>query len=192
MKSFKYVLTFMTGAVIGSAMSWWFLKDKYAAIAEEEIESVKTTYSQELEKIREHTKVEKTTAKPDLLACARILQEEGYTDYSRTSVPDKKSGRPDPEAPYIIRPEEFGEIEGYAQITLFYFSDGVLADENEEPVDDVSELVGDALEHFDEYEDDSVHIRNDAKRCDYEILKDQRSFSEVRKHRPPMDDEEED
>lgn len=189
MKSLKYLLTFATGAVIGSALSWWYLKDKYAAIAEEEIESVKKAYSQEATKVQEHAE-----EKPDLLACAQqLIQKEGYTDYSRTSVPDKKSTRPDPEAPYIISDEEFGEIEGYTSITLFYFpEDGILTDENEEPVDNVNDLVGDALDRFMESEDDSIYIRNDIKRCDYEILKDYRTFKEAKKHHPPMDDEEED
>ena len=42
-----------------------------------------------------------------------------------------------------------------------------------------SPIVGDALNHFGEYEDDSVFVRCDERKCDYEILLDQRSFSEV-------------
>ena len=47
-------------------------------------------------------------------------------------------------------------------------------------VDDIEETVGeDSLEHFGEYEDDSVYVRNDAKKCDYEILLDQRYYQEI-------------
>lgn len=64
----------------------------------------------------------------------------------------------------------------------------MLADECGEEVDDVEEIVGDGLEHFGEYEEDSVFVRNDAKRCDYEILKDLRNFSDVkRKEFPPAE-----
>lgn len=75
--------------------------------------------------------------------------------------------------------------------SLTYFADGVLADECGEIVDDVEEIIGDGLDHFGEYEDDSVFVRSDAKRCDYEILKDLRDFSDFKKKNfPPNNDEE--
>lgn len=59
-------------------------------------------------------------------------------------------------------------------------ADGVLLDDMNEIVDDIEETVGeDSLEHFGEYEDDSVYVRNDAKKCDYEILLDQRNYQEI-------------
>lgn len=70
-------------------------------------------------------------------------------------------------------------MDGYERISLTYYADGVLADEDNEPVDDIEEIVGDGLEHFGEYEEDSVFVRNDAKKCDYEILRDLRTFAEV-------------
>lgn len=45
-------------------------------------------------------------------------------------------------------------------------------------------LGGDSLEHFGEYEDDSVYVRNDAKKCDYEILLDQRNYQEIFETQP--------
>lgn len=46
-------------------------------------------------------------------------------------------------------------------------------------------LLGiDSLNHFGEYEDDSVFVRNDARKCDYEILLDQRTYSEVAEDMP--------
>ena len=49
-----------------------------------------------------------------------------------------------------------------------------------EIVDDIEKVVGeDSLEHFGEYEDDSVYVRNDSKKCDYEILLDQRNYQEI-------------
>lgn len=40
------------------------------------------------------------------------------------------------------------------------------------------------LKHFGEYEDDSVYVRNDAKKCDYEILLDQRNYQEIFETQP--------
>ena len=74
----------------------------------------------------------------------------------------------------------FVDDEEYEQISLTYYADGVLADENDEVIEDVEDAVGiDSLNHFGEYEDDSVFVRNDARKCDYEILLDQRTYSEV-------------
>lgn len=39
------------------------------------------------------------------------------------------------------------------------------------------------LNHFGEYEKDSVFVRSDPKRCDYEILRDLRSYAEFRSTR---------
>ena len=87
--------------------------------------------------------------------------------------------------PYVISPEEFGEFEDYERISLSYYADQILADEDDEKVEDVDNVVGlESLAHFGEYEDDSVFVRNDRLKCDYEILLDQRTYSDVIKQRP--------
>ena len=41
-------------------------------------------------------------------------------------------------------------------------------------------MIGpDALDHFGEYEDDSVYIRDEINEMDYEILKSEKKFSEI-------------
>ena len=87
--------------------------------------------------------------------------------------------------PYVISPDEFGEFEDYERISLSYYADQILADEDDEKVEDVDNVVGlESLAHFGEYEDDSVFVRNDRLKCDYEILLDQRTYSDVIKQRP--------
>ena len=88
------------------------------------------------------------------------------------------------DVPYVISPEEFGEV-GYEQIELTYYGDGILADDDDEIIDDVEDVVGSyALTSFGKYEDDAVFVRNDARRCDYEILADHRDYNDVvRPHR---------
>ena len=59
--------------------------------------------------------------------------------------------------PYVISPDEFSENNEYETESLTYYSDGVLTDEYDNPIEDIERLVGsDALTHFGEYEDDSV------------------------------------
>lgn len=188
-------LAFIAGAGIGSVCTWQLLKRKYELIAQEEIDSVKAAYAEResVEKagksfvkgFRDGLKVaEDRTPKDvddmDFKKYASIIQKEGYTDYSKTV--EEKKGEAFVEKPYVISPEEFGEFEEYEKISLTYYADEVLADENDE---EVEEIVGKgSLNHFGEYEDDSVFVRNDRLKCDYEILLDQRNYSDVVKTMP--------
>lgn len=187
-------LAFIAGAGIGSVCTWQLLKRKYELIAQEEIDSVKAAYATRETgksfvkgfcnglKVAED-RTQKDESDVDFKKYASIIQKEGYTDYSR-SVEEKK-GESFVEKPYVISPDEFGEFEEYEKISLTYYADEVLADENDEEVDDVDEIVGEeSLNHFGEYEDDSVFVRNDRLKCDYEILLDQRNYSDVAKTRP--------
>lgn len=184
------ILAFLAGAAVGGTTVWWCVKDYYAARANADINSVIETFSKRHDDDAAQVKpaVSQTAPreKPNLAEYAKKLKDEGYTEYSRTVVPKKEVAQGVSGAtPYVISPDEFGEIEEYTKISLTYFADGVLADELNEPVDDVAEIVGDALDHFGEYEDDSVFVRNDAKRCDYEILQDLRNFKDVLEDMPP-------
>lgn len=196
MSKFSGCIAFAAGAAVGAAGAWYYLKDKYARIADEEIASVKEAYANERKKLAEEATVSdknknvaapaKNIDKGGIAEYAKRLQDAGYTDYSGIAA-----GRQEPkpsDVPYVISPDEFGEFEDYTKVSLSYYEDGVLADECGEEVDDVEEIVGDGLEHFGEYEEDSVFVRNDAKRCDYEILKVLRNFSDVkRKEFPPVE-----
>ena len=52
-------------------------------------------------------------------------------------------------------------------------------------VEDIENVVGlDFADHIGEYEDDAVHIRNERLRCDYEILRDLRKYSDVLEDKP--------
>ena len=84
------------------------------------------------------------------------------------------------EVPYVISPEEFGDIEEYDTISLTYYADQVLTDDCDEVIGNVDDIVGiDSLDHFGEYEDDSVFVRNDRLRTDYEILQDTRNYFDI-------------
>lgn len=181
---------FVVGAAAGSAATWLYAKKYYERIAQEEIDSVKAVFSERkpdtvvknnnVQEENQH-KADIAKLKPDLVNYAAKLQEEGYTNYTKHSekIIEEKDV-PMPNKPYIISPEEFGESGNYTQISLTYYSDGVLADDEDEIIEDIDDTVGeDFANHFGDYEDDSVFVRNDRLRCDYEILKDNRSYHDV-------------
>lgn len=160
------VVIFTVGAAVGSAATWKYFKTKYERIAQEEIESIKEVYSQ---------KNQDDTAE-DVSEYNDILDNEGYTK-SNEKKEDENMDKP-----YVISPEEFGEIEDYETYSLTYYADGVLTDEGDEPIEDIESMVGeDSLNHFGEYEDDSVFVRNDRTMTDYEILRDIRCYSDIRR-----------
>lgn len=187
-----FSLGFIIGVASGATVAWYLLKDKYETLAQEEIDSVKEVFARREQEMKDET-VKRSVAegikdsdrtKPDLKEYAEQLKKNGYTRYSDLSADDE--GVSDKQTkPYAIPPEQFGDDESYDQISLTYYADGVLADENDEVIDDVEETVGiESLNHFGEYEDDSVFVRNDTRKCDYEILLDQRTYSEVAEEMP--------
>ncbi|MBP5597972.1 MAG: hypothetical protein J6Y02_21570 [Pseudobutyrivibrio sp.] len=197
------ILSFIGGAAISGFVVWRILEPKYKKIADEEIASVKEKFTvPKPEPKKEEAKDEKTVAekaknKPNIAEYAKKLKETGYVDYSGNdkkseSYPWQKSDEEVKSKPRVIEPEEFEENEEYDSTNLTFYADGILAydDGKNTIVDDVESLVGDALEHIGDYEDDSVHVVNDELEMYYEILVDPRKYEEATKKKPHLDDEE--
>lgn len=181
----KVVFIFGTiiGVGIGVAGTYSYFKDKYEKLAEEDFNSRRIFDEDKKDEteyyVAEKTADSRTVDKPSITEYAAILQKEGYVNYSDMSEKEQKQ-EVVVDRPYVIQPSDFGEFDDYEKISLTYTADGVLLDDINEIVDDIEETVGeDSLEHFGEYEDDSVYVRNDAKKCDYEILLDQRYYQEI-------------
>ena len=175
-----FILGTIIGAGIGVAGTYSYFKDKYEKLAEEDFNSRRVfdedKKDESEEPVVEKTADSRTVDKPSIAEYVAILQKEGYVNYS--DMQDKKQKQENAiDRPYVIQPSDFGEFDDYEKISLTYTADGVLLDDMNEIVDDIEKTVGeDSLEHFGEYEDDSVYVRNDAKKCDYEILLDQRNY----------------
>lgn len=182
MNKLSYLLTFAAGALIGSAATWYFVKDKYEKLAQEEIDSVKETFKKSYED--QEVKHEEEIHEVEKKYYNSLAQNYGYEKKSRPETileEDEEEEVKKMDEPYVIKPYEFGDYIDYEQISLLYFADGVLADEDTlDVIDDIEETVGEYFaDHFGEYEEDSVYVRNDAKRCEYEILKDERQYKDV-------------
>ncbi len=181
------LIIFVLGTATGSAVTWQFAKKKYEQIAEEEINSVKEMFSKREQDTADveitvepqpsvEASLKKFEEKPDISTYAEILKNEAYVPEGTEMAENK---------PYVISPDEFGEFEDYDTISLTYYADQVLVDDGGDKIEDVDDVVGmESLTHFGEYEDDSVFVRNDRLKCDYEILMDERTYSEAQKERP--------
>lgn len=178
----KCTLAFTVGAAIGAAITWGYLKTKYEQFAQREIEDVKEYYRN---KRQSRTNYSNEEADIEIeKAQYEAFASEYSSDSSSVKVEDDKD-------PYVITPEELGDIDDYDTTTLWYYADGVLVDLDDEIVEDVVGTVGKDFEsHFGEYEDDSVCVRNDTHKCDYEILRDSRRYSDVKRPARPHEAEE--
>lgn len=199
------IFIFITGAALGSVVTWKVLQKRYNERINEEITEFKKAQRDEsMEKLeqmhadlvekKEEVEAHEATLKVDENGPALtkpienwettskhyrgILENEGYSD-------------DDGPAPYVIPPEEFGnDADEYDLISLNYYEDGVLADDWGDVIEDVDRVVGkESLTHFGEYEDDSVYVRNDRLKCEYEILLRVGKFEDRIKANPSGEEE---
>lgn len=179
------VFIFVTGAAIGSLVTWKLVKEKYAREAREDIEEIRKYY-------KDKNKSEEDDYEPLTEDDCIITEEEAkrlelqkdkdeynkiVESYTGKKVVDTIEIQ---ERPFVIEPDEFGLYDDYETVTLTYYADHVLTDEMDEVIKNVDETVGeDSLTHFGEYEDDVVYVRNDQTKTDYEILMDDAIFAEL-------------
>lgn len=185
---------FAAGAALGSVVTYKVVKDKYEQIIEgledrlnrRDITVGDVVYACANEGVELSVEMqEERNALDEMRAVYNgIAQNAGYTGDSPvvdTEVEKKREESVVPE-PYIITPEEFEDgLDGYRQESLNYYACGTLTDDCDEIIDFRDDVIGsiDPAKHFGEHEADSVYVRNDVTKCDYEILRDTRTFEEA-------------
>lgn len=185
-------LVFTAGAAIGSVVTWRVMKAHYERYVQEEIDSFVEDWKGRMQH-------------PNVLNEDKWEEEEEIDedeeDSDETDVRDyhllaKKYGTPGDDAendgegegdevpydngPVVISPDEFGDGNfDHSLMGLTYYADGVLANDWFE-VFDIDETIGEeALEHFGDYAEDVVHVRNEHNCAEYEVVRDPRTFAEV-------------
>ena len=193
-------IVFAVGAAIGSAVTYAVLKPKYERMIQEEVDTFKKEFLEcmnEEQAVTEEESEDEDEERPSIdwseLEDLDEEEEEEFDDETLSEYAELVSKYTNEEGgavevakkPYVISPFDFGEIDGYNQISLTYYADGVLEDDAHDIVTDVDELIGaGSLNTFGEYEDDSVFARNEYLRTDFEILKDYRTYKEATGNSP--------
>lgn len=182
------LLYFVAGAAIGSLATWVITKRYYENVANDAIDSVKDLYTVEKASEPEEKKTAEETEESEPEEKKIIIpghftpeQQARYEKMARVyeETKTKERERMMSFKPYVISPDEFDEIDEYDTITYYYTADGYVVDEDYEIVEDIpGTITYDALNHFGEYEDDSVFVRNDVLKCDFEILKSAKTLEE--------------
>lgn len=167
----KTFFAFVTGAVFGAAGAWLYFNKKYFGPVEEieeddELVSTDNTVSNKSDSSNE---TEEAT-ESERMEYQKIAKQ--YTEEPKEEV--KK--------PYVITADDYGDGTVMYAITYSYFEDGVVTDEEDQIVEDADEAIGeDFVNHFGD--EDVCYIRNEQRRCDYEILREGCTYNE-----PPEED----
>lgn len=190
------VLLFATGAAIGSVVTWKVVKTKYERIAQEEIDSVKETWSRmnqlesddytyEDEDVDELEDTEDGFDDDVMTAYARLVNNYSNSGINVETGQKGEGDVPYINGPYVITPDDFGNGDyDHDMHCLTYYSDGVLANDWDEILD-VDETIGeDSLEHFGDYAEDVVHVRNERLNADYEVVRDDRAYADLVANNP--------
>lgn len=178
----KNVIAFVLGGTVGSLITWKLLEKKYKDIANEEIEAVREHYRSKLEPVCDMANevslpyANTEEFKEDKSNYNKIITDLGYVSDDATLIVNQGE---EGVAPYVISPDEYGDLPGYDTDSFTYYADGIVANDDYEIIDDLDNLIGDGLMHFGEFEDDAVHVRNENLKCDYEILKHENTFEEI-------------
>ena len=161
------LLIFIAGVGVGIGASYNIIKKKHDEILEEEIASVKETYSKKNEEEKKCENPDKETPEPE--ETVKEKYEKLAKEYSSVKEDDKLN-KVNTEI-YEISYDDFGE-EGYEEIELtYYINDRVLTDECGDEMEevDIVSSVG-SLDILDNRKDcELVYIRNTEKEVDYEI-----------------------
>ena len=191
-------LLLATGGASGFFIAKSMYKRKYQEYADQEVEAVKKVYEKHYGVAKEPEKKQSTPLDKPFRSVPSfdVPTQKKYIDYAKSySAEDpnvlKPAGQYDPidrktqytqKEIYILTPEEFRESAEQAS-TLFYYKDGVLADDDYNIIKNPEEIIGpDALKSFGRYEDDAVYVRNEILKKDYEILLDNRNYIDVSPH----------
>ena len=191
-QKFINVLAFTVGAAIGSAVTWKIMKNRCERFIREEVDAFKADWSN----MTQEDGVDYKTDTEEDDETEEELDEDGdpyeYGDralstyhniVNRYKDYDEKGGGEEVSyvnGPYVIEPEEFADGNfDHECHCITYYADGVLADDWY-VVLDIEETIGeDALEHFGDFVNDVVHVRNERLHADYEVTKDPRNFADI-------------
>lgn len=196
----KFII-FTLGVAAGSAGTYFAVKKAIEARTDKEIESVVETFKERFDKMEAVLTDEQKEELGIYFSSNEVLKDEsmpieeknetqknyeqemenlGYstgvdlseeTDHSAERIAQIES------APYVITEDEFGEF-GNDEETLIFYADGVLATEDDDPIDDVEELIGDCLNEFGEY-DERLYVRNQEREVDYIILRSEKLWADI-------------
>lgn len=183
------IITFAGGFLMGAAGGILATRAHFKRIAQDEIDSVIEEFEPAHQDTPKEEKAEDPAPKNDISIESSLDQDETLNEIRKitrnydaisTPPPQPKSYGDDV---HVIDPaveEDLGEKQDFDIVSYTYFADGVLTDENYEPISksDIDLHLGHEWEEsFNEW-NDSIGVRNETLKMDYEILTDLRRYKD--------------
>lgn len=178
-KGITYISVFSAmgvGIAIGALCTKSYFEKKYRDIAEEEIESVKRTFSNRKEKVKDDIPVE-----TNKIEQPSMHEVQSYSNFNEKIEIYNYSNRAESEHPSEedIKPPYFIDIEDYdahlpaysKRELVYYMDDGTLLDEEENILSVVDTIGDNNLEEFENSLEGCCYIRNEQLQEDYEVSK---------------------
>ena len=192
----KGLLIFAAGLAVGAVAGAVLVKNKVLADAKAEVEEVRKYYRESrgvVEEVEEKEEVKEVEKKEYELKDIQVKDEPktGITNYSQITkmyMSKDEFQTPMYDDPFVIDPSEFGENPEYDTETLTYFADGVLVDDVDDVIEEPDIVVGlENLKIFEEFGATTVYVRNDIYKTDYEIIRDDWNYSDLKEPvEPPV------
>ena len=192
----KGLLIFAAGLAVGAVAGAVIVKNKVLADAKAEIEEVREYYRESRGQKDEHVEEVKEVEKKeyelkDIQIKDDSKTEKEHTNYSQITkmyISKDEFQTPMYDDPFVIDPSEFGENPEYDTETLTYFADGVLVDDVDDVIEEPDIVVGlENLKIFEEFGATTVYVRNDIYKTDYEIIRDDWNYSDLKEPvEPPV------
>lgn len=205
-KYFLAIISFFAGVFAGGFGLYIFKMNKYDQDFQKKLKEMKDYYSKNkkeekpaTEKIVEETPIITEPERKDMMEEARkIASDEGYYKKRYGIVSDEDDDEEDDEEitehyesflqddvtaqkPYLIEPNQFGDQEMYEMETWSKYLDNVITNGDDLPMNDESIehcVSKDAIAQLDSSDDDSVFVRNEALKTDYQIIKVIRRYAD--------------
>lgn len=179
-KTLACVTSFILGVVVGVVVTKKLSKDEYEIIEAETYTNDEADEPISEEEEDNYADISVKERKETVSAYKNLVNDLNYGPTKQNK--EEGESEEDIDGPYVISPDDFGEYWDYSNVSLHYYEDGVIADDflNVMEEDDIEDTIGnDAVNHFGQYEDDAVYVRNDMLKTDYELLKEIGKFSDI-------------
>lgn len=195
----KFILGVLIGAAAGIGGTYIYMQRKLADTITDAVDQIKAHYESERVSVEPDDHDPPVEDKSEVVhekSCDsdHKFTQDNYKDYTKcrpvpfrvdTEIHENeddeveaetlvKMGEEENLEPYSIPPEEFDSDNGYKKIMLtWYEKNKVLAYDNNPRItidpDNYATTVGDFENHFDDWERDTVYMRNEVEEIDYEI-----------------------
>ncbi|HAH18436.1 MAG TPA: hypothetical protein DCL29_05445 [Eubacterium sp.] len=190
-KTIIFALGVVVGAVGGVLGTRGYFKKKYETIADEEIKSVKLKYKYDTTTKKEPEEVVRVNGvnKKFIDAEKRMVDYTSYYKGNAEKIAEMDleldPGGPEDDDPdearnaelrekmavnhgiEVIDESDYGEFPHFDCRDMFYYTDGIIADENEEIVAEPDRLIGDISKLVKDATDDYIYIRNNSISADF-------------------------